>query len=247
MDIVDPAQKTWPTSRRLAAMLRAILQRQLAEVLQRLKRERQAPPLDHWTGPIVDATMPILGPQYVQGAREAARRLARLRARKAVRKAAGMEMMFDLVNPMVAEQVRRMVFDFASSTNATSRMRVAEAIEWLRRALAQGIDERVALAEMTRRVQRIFADPQRAATIAITESSRAMHGGQFLAAKQSDIVTGKRWLASSDACPLCLALNGKEVELDEDFAVDPGGGPYARIPYPPRHPNCFCTWVEVIG
>lgn len=77
--------------------------------------------------------------------------------------------------------------------------------------------------------------------------SRAYHAGQELAAKQSGVVAGKRWLASSDACERCLALDGKVVALGEPFIVLPEGGPYATVMYPPLHPKCQCSWTEVLN
>lgn len=143
------------------------------------------------------------------------------------------------------EAVDRLTFDFCEATNRASRERLDLALEHLRQELAAGLEEGEVYARLTQRVAGIFADPHRAAAIAMTESSRAMHGGQFLMAEESGIVSGKRWLASSDACELCRGLNGQQVGLHADFAVI-GSGPYSRVPYPPAHPHCMCTWVEVI-
>lgn len=156
------------------------------------------------------------------------------------------EIAFGLFNPRVIEAVDRLTFDFCEATNQTSTKRLADALASLRQELADGLGEGEVYARLTRRVKAIFNDPYRAPMIATTESSRAMHAGQFMVAADSGIVRGKRWLASSDACPLCLGLNGKEVGLHEVFAVV-GSGPYSKVPYPPAHPHCMCTWEEVIG
>jgi hypothetical protein len=145
---------------------------------------------------------------------------------------------FDVFNPRVLEAIRQAVFQFADSTNRTSTVALAKIGSALREALATGLEQGESLAFITARVQEIFDDPNRALMIAATESSRAVHAGQLIAARESGVVAGKRWLASADACDLCLPLDGKEVPLDEDFAVDARGGPYARIPHPPRHPHC---------
>lgn len=136
------------------------------------------------------------------------------------------------------EAVDRLTFDFCDATNQTSKERLDAALAKLHEELAQGLEEGEVYARLTRRVAGIFADPTRASAIAMTESSRALHAGQFLMAQESGIVKGKEWLASADACDLCSPLSGKQVGLHEDFAVD-GGGTYARIPYPPRHPHCM--------
>ena len=101
-----------------------------------------------------------------------------------------------------------------------------------------GLEEGKAIAQLAREVKRIFADPSRAFRIATTETSRAIHGGALLNAKESSLKLKKEWLASSDACPLCMELDGVEKELDEPFITE-GTGVYARVMTPPRHPYCF--------
>lgn len=156
------------------------------------------------------------------------------------------DLSFDVFNPRVLEAVDRLTFDFCAETNRTSVERIDLALRALRRELAGGLEEGEAYLRLTRRVLNIFASPARAAAIGMTEPSRAMHAGQLLMAKDSGVVKGKRWLASSDACPLCLSLNGIVVGLDEDFAVV-GKGPYSRVPHAPAHPHCMCTWTEVLS
>lgn len=153
---------------------------------------------------------------------------------------------FEVFAPQVQTSIQQMALAFASSTNATSTRRLDEAYRDLRVELSTGLERGDAVANLTRRVRVIFADPVRARAIAQTEASRAMHAGQVEAAKQSKAVGGKKWLASSDACPLCLALDGKEVGLDENFTVD-GTGRYAAIFSPPRHPHCACAQQLVIA
>jgi hypothetical protein len=43
------------------------------------------------------------------------------------------------------------------------------------------------------------------------------------------------WIATSDACPICEALDGKERPIDGTYD-DPEGEDG-----PPQHPNCRCT------
>lgn len=73
-------------------------------------------------------------------------------------------------------------------------------------------------------------------------SSRAMHGGSMLAAAESNVVTGKYFISSSDACDLCLSLARMgTIDLDKPFYVHPKGGPYAVIMHAPAHPWCQCS------
>lgn len=158
----------------------------------------------------------------------------------------GFGMDFDLFNPRVLDAVQSAVFAFCRSTMETATGDLQTSLDLLRSKLARGLERGEALALLSQRVQTIFADPVRAFRIAATETSRAMHGGALLAAKQSGLVVKKRWLASTDACDECLELDGREVGLDEPFYVDPRGGPYAVVLYPPLHPHCFCDFTEVI-
>jgi len=143
-------------------------------------------------------------------------------------------------------EIRNAVFQFCDSTNQTTTDLLTTALAKLREELAAGLQAGEAQLSLSQRVYQIFHDPYRAHTIAATETSRAMHGGQLMLAKATGLIRGKRWLASADACDFCLSLNGKEVPLDHDFAIR-GTGAYAHIPYPPGHPRCMCTFVEVLG
>ncbi len=234
---------------RLARLLRHFFRLQAAEVRQRLRANRFATvSLSHWTLPMTQALAPVLAPAAVQGGRAALRRIA---AKKRHRKDFGEPPLpvaaFEVFDHRVLEFVRHWTYLFCDSTNQTSQDDVATAIARLRDELSAGLAQGEALQTLTRRVGSIFGDPERAQMIAATETSRAMHGGQLLAARESGLVRGLRWLASADACPKCLALDGKEVALGEPFAIDPKGGHYAVILHAPRHPRCQCTNVEVLA
>jgi Phage Mu protein F like protein len=153
---------------------------------------------------------------------------------------------FDVFNPRVLEAIRDAVFAFCKVTNDTALTDVATAQQQLRQELSQGLEAGESLARLTARVGGIFRDPAKALMIAATESSRALHAGQAMAARESGVCSGLRWLASSDACDLCSPLDGKEVAFGEAFFVASRGGPYARVEHPPRHPHCMCTTTEVL-
>lgn len=150
-------------------------------------------------------------------------------------------MRWDLWNPKIIDAIDRMVFDFCNSTLETSEHDTDKALELLRQDLKEGVKQGDAYADLSRRVGKIFLDPQRAAVIAQTEGSRAVNGGAVIAAQESDVVTGKEWLASSDACDVCLSYAAMGViPLDEPFAVI-DDGVYGTIMHAPAHPSCFCS------
>lgn len=154
---------------------------------------------------------------------------------------------FEGVRPHVLDTIRVQVYEFVQATLETSALGVADAIEAFREQLGQGMEQGESVKELNRRVMEIFDDPYRAARIGQTEASRASHAGQLWAAKESGVVAGKRWLASSDACEECKALDGVEKSLDEPFTIRKYGGPYAVVMMPPLHPFCMCAAEELYG
>jgi hypothetical protein len=142
---------------------------------------------------------------------------------------------FDLFHPNVEETIKRLTFDFCQSTNDTSAFDLVTAFTKLRQAIREGLELGEAVKKLSKRVEEIFQNPMRAVRIARTEASRATHAGELLSARQSGVVKALRWVAKSDACEECLKLQGVEVALGDNFAVDKGAGAYSSIPHPPRH------------
>lgn len=155
----------------------------------------------------------------------------------------GVDFSFNLLRPEVVESIRRAAWDLAESTFATATLDAKRAVQAAREQLRVGVSEGETMREVSRRLFQVFGDPMRAARIATSEASRAHHEGQMAAAKQAG-VSKLVWLASSDACEACLALNGKEVDVGKPFYVDPKGGTYAIVNHPPLHPNCQCACTE---
>lgn len=154
---------------------------------------------------------------------------------------------FEIFNPRIYDAVDAAAFAFCRDTMETARTDLDTALAELRRALKRGLGRGEAQTWLARKVQRIFADPFRASRISVTETSRAVNGGEFIAAKESNVCEFKEWVASPDACELCLSIADKgPIPMDEPFYVNPKGGPYAVCMYPPAHPWDQCTWSPVI-
>lgn len=114
----------------------------------------------------------------------------------------------------------------------------------IREELSAGLQAGEPVAAVAERIRQTGFSPRRAATIAQTESSRAMHAGQGVAARELG-VTHWTWLASSDACDICLSLDGKTVRIGEPFYVHPTGkAAYRVVEHPPAHPHCYCAATE---
>lgn len=255
---------------RLGRLLQLAFRQQAAEVGRLispriLHGDEDEPRLESWPERLMQIVRPLMTQLYQQGIVESRQRLHALQGgrpaaamfrwpQRIVLPARGtfsermkqLGVSFDLFDPLVLRAVDKATLQFCEETNDTAVGSLKAAIKKLRKLLKAGLEEGKAIAQLAREVRRIFADPTRAYTIAATESSRAVNGGALLNAKESSLNLKKEWLASGDACELCLDLDGVQRELDEPFVVD-GTGPYARVMTPPRHPHCFCTWTEILA
>lgn len=99
----------------------------------------------------------------------------------------------------------------------------------------------------------------RAEAVAQSETIRSANRGAQLAYRSVGLQR-KKWLASDDACEICLALNGTVVGIDTPFVAKDAefnplgddGQPALKSPFvptyedvetPPAHPHCRCTIV----
>lgn len=134
---------------------------------------------------------------------------------------------------------------------------VEKTFDDLKRDISEGIDAGESIDKLAARVQERMGPiaDGRATMIARTEVIGASNGGKVLAWKQSGVVTGKRWLASTshmgadDPHPVRDAhveLHGQEVGIDEPFTVDgeeaqaPGQFGVAELDI-----QCRCTMLAV--
>jgi len=159
------------------------------------------------------------------------------------------DVVFEVTDPNVSKAIDKLVLKFGKATNATTSKALGKAIKELRAEIRAGLEAGEAITQLTKRVQTVFdsASQYRARQIAMTESNRAVHLGQQLGAEASGVVVGKQWVASTDGCPYCMALNGRQIALRESFVHTPEPGPYSETPFPPAHPNCRCDMIEIIG
>lgn len=249
-----------------ALTLQRILQRiftlQAREVASKIDMDKMTvPDLTPWVNVTVEAVKPVMTDQYQTGIMQAASRLARLqtgiashtlptdrafgakkRLQRAIFKAASIEEDFELFNPKILDAVDNHAFIFARSTLETATTDLKTAMVSLRQLMREGLEAGAAHKLLAKKIREIFSNPNRAFTIAQTESSRFTHLGQIDAAQEAG-ATHKRWLSSWDCCPKCAELEGKLVRLNEPFVID-GTGPYSRVLCPPRHPHCSCSMTE---
>ena len=126
-----------------------------------------------------------------------------------------------------------------------------------KRQMQAGLKNGESVPELRKRLTGMFADErrnERGLMIARTESARAIEMGREASWQESGVVSAKVWDANGDACPFCQAMNGKVVELGENywkkgdvmevtFKDNPIklGFSYGDTPAPPLHPNCRCV------
>lgn len=159
---------------------------------------------------------------------------------------------FDVTNPKIAQAIDMASFRFAKSTNDSTSLELDDAIDKLRESMIEGMEEGDTLSALTDRVKEVFdgAEDYRAERIANTESSRAYHEAQSLAAEESDVVTGFQWLASDAACEqICLAIvdQAEYMKLGEPFAIVDDDPDYGTVYFPPAHPNCCLPETPIIA
>lgn len=193
-------------------------------------------PMEDWTDDLANEVQPVVEIFAKQTAKGKQIELTRAGASPDV---------FSVMPAKIKEATRKLTLQFAQSTLDTTDMRVNAALKAVRQSIADGLTEGEAVTTIADRINEVFTDlnEDHANLIAQTETQRAVHLGQKIAAQESGIVKGWKWLASSDACPICLDLDGKEIAIDDDTFFD---ATYGDGDQPPAHPNCECTMLEII-
>jgi hypothetical protein len=232
------------TSRPFMRTLRAIFGTQAA-IVRRAIRRNEAIDLSQWTNVLAEAAdahnAPIANTSFRKMLTQYLRETRRPRGMGFVN--VGSSVPYSMDVPEVREFIRRMSIDFAIATNKASVAHANRARDQFREALAQHLDTGRANVKLAEDLDRIFHNPQRASLIAHNEQSRAVHGGQFLAAHRFSEPVNKEWVASDDACEICLGYRSQgAIPLDRPFSTTASKNPaYAVVQFAPAHPNCFCS------
>lgn len=122
--------------------------------------------------------------------------------------------------------------------------------ERVREQLSAGLKAGETISAIAKRLESVFKDAakSRVRMIARTEAAWAHHAAQDASARESGVVAGWEWLASSNACKLCLAIRDEvgRVPLGMPFALAGDNPAYRVKAFPPRHPNCQCSVLYVL-
>ena len=157
--------------------------------------------------------------------------------------------------PRVQQAIHQHGFDFARAINQTTADRLKE-------AMSIGMEAGESIPELTTRIQSIHEgwSKWRAEGIARSESARALSAGQDLQWQESGVVAAKEWDAMDDACPFCLDMDGKIVELGNAWWTPDGANQtvdfkgkeitlkheYLPVIGPPLHVSCRCDLKPVM-
>lgn len=118
--------------------------------------------------------------------------------------------------------------------------RVTEATkEMLRSDVAQALEEGMSNDKLAELIEANYGfSAERSMTIARTETAYADIEGNMQAYKHVG-VDSKEWVTGAECCDECKDLDGKIVQLNEEF----DGG----VSAPPLHPNCRCDVLPILG
>lgn len=186
--------------------------------------------------PVLLKTVVAGGEVAVQGLRTQLRGAELRTLKPPIKKKIGaFNLQFDMGNARAAKWATEHVGWLIDSITKTTREKIQEAVA---RAQIEGD-----LDAQYDSILEVIGDEARASAIARTESMSAANFGQlegWSQARDEGLLpadTKKVWISTDvGACPLCEAMEGESVPLEESFDFDGD-----EIPSPPGHVNCRCT------
>ena len=146
------------------------------------------------------------------------------------------EVDWNLLSQEAIDYARQYAYDLIKGINQTTTDSIRNAItDWMKAGAPQ--------ADLTKALSGIVQDPNRAALIAQTESTRVYNEGARKRWSAAGI-RKVRWQTVQDAhvCPICSGLHNREGALDEGV-YSTREGAYLT---PPGHPGCRCFTKPVI-
>jgi len=191
---------------------------------------------EEWAKEIMQLTQGAFKEEVIIGGKRGAR-------------AIGVQITDFIDRPSVRDAILNENFKFAQAIGNGS----ADA---LRSQMLAGMNAGESIPQLTARIQGVFTgwEKWRAERVARTESARALSLGTELQWVESGVVANKVWDANGDACPFCLDMHGKIIELGVPFIPEGAtqgiefegreirqSHDYAEVMGPPLHPNCRCT------
>ena len=163
--------------------------------------------------------------------------LASIAADNAEEQAASLGVAFDIaaIDAAAEAWARQYSYELVKGIDATTRETVSNAITAFTNT--PGMTNK----DILDKLEGTFGST-RAQMIAVTEVTRAFSAGEQIYQNllaEMGVETVREWLTSQDekVCPICGALDGQQVGIDQNF-VDSDGNEYDN---PPAHVNCRCA------
>lgn len=168
---------------------------------------------------------------------------------KAEMRGLGVAIDFDVLDPDVAEWIRKKTLKFSDEVLETTQ-------QALKDQLVQAVMAGESIEQIKDRVREVFSGTvrgtaPRARLIARTETISAFNAARWFAHRQSRVVEAKEWLTAKDerVRPLHVEADGQTVGVTEKFVV---GGFLMDFPGDPTAPphlicNCRCTIMPVVA
>lgn len=153
-----------------------------------------------------------------------------------VKAAGGLTVDWSLLNQQAYEFAKGYVYDLIRGLDDTTRMEVQRAIsDWI----ATGDP----ISQLEGKLETIFNDASRAATIAQTESTRVYNEGAKQRWQQVGVQRAK-WQTVSDSlvCPICMELHNQEFDLKQGAWSEE----LQQYVQAPAHVNCRCFARPII-
>jgi hypothetical protein len=169
--------------------------------------------------------------------------------------AGNLEGAFDLADERAVkffDRYRTQLARTSAAINGATEQAVSKMIQ-------DGISNGLSSVDLAGEIEAKLAEigPTRALRVARSETSRARGAAVEAGWAQSEVVTGKRWLAAPNECEFCAKVDGATAELGEPFftrgdtITGTEGGRlklnFEDIHHHPLHPNCRCAVVAVRG
>lgn len=157
---------------------------------------------------------------------------------------------YTVISHKLKPTIRKMVLEFADSTNRTTSMNIQDAYQKVKDNIEQGIENADSLEAIRKEIGDVYTNAQdhRTYAIANTETKRAFTTSAQAAAKESGTVKGKTFLVSANACDVCQKVAGKYrdkvVPVDHAW-TDDDVSPYTKGQIP-LHPLCKCDEIFVL-
>lgn len=109
----------------------------------------------------------------------------------------------------------------------------------IRADITRAMEEGLSNDDLARVIEESYSfSPERAMTIARTETAAADTNGNLSMYKASGVVGQKKWIVGAGCCEICAELKGEVVDLNKSFSNG--------VLVPPAHPNCRCDFVPIL-